>query len=201
MRAGQTTQSFETSRARYPLKMKPAGVPARLRRWIFWTLLASCALCAMLNLLIGGFPWCLYVLLSAYIFYGVFVTQSLVDASIMGKLWAMILSASALLLLIGYLEGGQWALKTVVPMVLFGGVCTGTALYLPKQLTQRPYLFPYFSLLLAGILFPVTVMTIAGHANWACVVLFCASNMICILLSVFHRASILQELRKKTSTK
>lgn len=196
----RNTLSFVAGHTLYPSTMKAAGRAALLRRWIFWGLVASCALCVMLNALIGGFPWCLYVLLSSYVFYGVFVSRSLVDASVIGKLLTSVVSASALLLLVQFLGGGQWATQIAVPMVLLGGVIVGMLLYMPKRPLQRPYIAPLFLLILVGIAFPVAAMVVTGRLHWAHISLLATSLAACVVSGVWLRTPIWQELKKKAST-
>lgn len=176
----QTAPVFTAGHTLYSARMKAAGRIARLRRWTFWGLVFGCALCVLLNVLIGGFPWCLYVLLSSYVFYGVFVSRSLVDASAIGKLLTAVLSASALLLL--------------------GGVIGGMLLYMPRRPLQRPYIAPLFLLILAGIAFPAAVIAMTGQLHWSNISLLATSLAACVIAGVWLRAPIWRELKKKAST-
>lgn len=188
-------------KALYPAKMKRAGRLAVLRRWTFWGLVFGCALSVFINLLTTEFPWSLYVVLGSYVFYTGMISRSTVDASLLSRLLMNVISGCAILLLAEYLGSAQWATRTAVPMVLFGGVLSSALLYLGGIAAQRVYLTPFALMVFVGLWFPFFALDSLGFWSWANITLLATSLGVLLVSIIFFHRPILRELNKKTSTR
>lgn len=168
----------------------------RLRQWVLYTLLFAGVLCIFLNLLIGGFPWSAYVVVSEIVFYTAFLSWQAVENSLLQKLTNTGLASCALLLVIEGLSGGIWASRWVVPILFFAVLCLQGVVFYARFKTQRGNLVS--PALMAGVgLVAALSLTHRQTFGWPWIVLLGVTAAMVAVGYIWFRKPLWEEWKKK----
>ena len=166
-------------------------------------LVCGTLVCILVNLCVGGKPWCVTVAGGAVLFWVCFLYHPLVEYSLIRKLTAILSSACGYLILIDYLnEGPHWS-HLVAPIVLFSLFVFTLILFFVQFKRQKHNILPLYQIALISLF--VVIAAASGlfslSFTWPMIVLASLDGALLILTLLFFRKPIREEFRKKFHTK
>ena len=168
-----------------------------LSRSGLYILTAAFVICLIVNICVGGNPWCLYVLFSEYVFYTLALDFKPVDAGFMRRWMSVMTGVCVLLLAIEWLAGGMWATRVVVPMVSFGALLVAAVVYFSGRNRQRHNLIPFSKLIIWSALMAVLCAVRTGTLLWPVIVLISVSGAVVLFAVLCFRRQLILEFKKK----
>lgn len=154
-------------------------------------------ICIIINIALGGAPWCLYVLFGMYTLFVLSGTE-LVENSLIERIVSGALAVSLLLFVIERLSGsGRWATDIAVPLVLFAALLAAAVLYLFCFDTQRSSFLAPLTIILGALCAAGFALFGGIELHWPLLVLSGLSVAILILTAILYRKPILAEFKKK----
>ena len=181
----------------YPDIRKKSFTLYDARKILLWILIAGIISCGLVNLLVGGRPWFLYVLGAEVIFFIIFVYHPLVDHSFMQKFSLATLVICAYLLMIDYLNGNLGWSSLVVPIVCFSSLIVLGVMFFFYFQKQKQNLISVYSLMVGSMI--TVIMGIFGllKINWSLIVLGSVALTLFILSIILYLKPLKRELKKK----
>lgn len=186
----------------YPEYKKKVVDIVLYRRIVLYTFLIAAAVAALVNLLVGGKLWFLYVVGGELVFWFVFMSDAMVESGALRRIVRATIVISLFLLLVDYMaENAGWAVNIAIPVLCFTSALVLSILFFiqfKRGLTNILYFYVYitfgsFSILLG--LFGIVKLT------WPWIVL-ASSSLVALLLSVIlYRGQIVHEFKKKFNTR
>jgi O-antigen ligase len=150
-----------------------------------WPLLLAVIGCPIVNLIVGGKPWSLIVLMSLYMLWTLVLSPDLVEYNRISQFIKLLVDAVILLVLIDVFLSPGWAI-TVVPIVSFGGLIVSGVLFFTDLRRQRQNMLPLLLLIFFSILGSGIALSVWHERNrWSLYVLggiAVALLLVCILL-------------------
>ena len=182
----------------YPDYKKPPMTYGRVKKLVFLTLIFSFLVCLIVNLAVGGKPWCLYVLGSEVLFWVTFFSGGLIEFNIVQKFLHIVISVCLFLLLIDFLSGfAGWSILMAVPVVYFGAMVIASISFLAEFKRKRQNFLLLYLMFFASVV--VLIISIAGviEYRWPLIVLGSYSAAVIAVTLIWFRKAFLNELKKK----
>lgn len=154
----------------------------------------------LINIIIGGKFWFLYVVGGELVFWFVFMSDAMVESGALRRIVRATVVISLFLFLVDYMaENHGWAVNIVIPVLCFTSAIVLSILFFiqfKRGLTNILYFYFYitlgsFSILLG--LFGIVKLT------WPWIVLASCSLFALILTVILYRGQIFHEFKKKFS--
>ena len=187
----------------YPkIEPKPAAKQI-FRALLSVALFVGCLTCAIVNLCVGGTPWCLYVIGGSILFWTIFLYQPIVEFSLLHRAAAIFPAICAYLFLIDWLSGESGFSKLVVPIVLFSVFVLCLLFFFIRFKRQKHNVFPIYSLslLVLALVIYAAVEETPLDFTWPFIVLAALDGILLVLTTVFFFQPIAREFKKKFHTK
>lgn len=184
----------------YPIIKRRKVTRAGLRPVVFAVFVLAFLACSIINLCVGGIPWCLFVLGGEWMVWFGLVDQPLVEATLVNRLTAILLSAAAYLFLIDAFVGNGWA-SFVVPMVCVALLLVQGTLFVVGCRTRRQDLMPIVWMLLGSLLAILAALLGFLPMNWPTIVLGSLAFALIVTGLIVLHGPILRELQKKFHTR
>ena len=182
----------------YPQPRRTQYVLDRLRRWTLHCMVFGFLTCLIVNVAVGGFPWCLYVFTGEFIFYVAFMHQDPADESFLQRFFRTSTLVCALLLLIEHLQSGsRWASGVAVPMTYLGMLCVSSLLYFLQFGKQKQNLLPYFEMVLGAVAVAILHWQMSPGPHWPGIALISYAGAMVVLPALLLRRPLWLEVRKK----
>ncbi|MEG1523669.1 MAG: DUF6320 domain-containing protein [Clostridia bacterium] len=182
----------------YPEIIAPRFNFTVYRQCMFYFFVSGFIMSVIANLVLGGKPWCLYVLLSEYIFYTRFLTWDLVETSIIKRCFSILFPVCFLLLLIEILEPNvPWSSQMLIPFLYLIALILSSITYFSLFNYQKTNIMPLLHIVSGSMISLIIGMVFIGKLSVA-LISFSFFSLLFILVSIiWYRKAILAELRKK----
>lgn len=155
----------------------------------------------IVNLCVGGKPFCLYVLFGEFLFYVTFLHRPLVEYSFIQKLLNIALAASLMLILIDFENNTSWS-TNVVTIIRFSlmGILGLTFIVGFDKRKVNPMPILWLSLGSFTILL-ISYFAGVGPLDAKNIVMSLISIIIPIMGFLFYKDALIRELKKRFHTK
>lgn len=169
-----------------------------IARWVF---LAAAYVCVSVNISTGGKAWSVIVLWSQWTVWTLLLAPDLVEYNRISQAIKAIADVAILLILIELLITSGWAVR-VVPLVSFGGLVIGGALFFTDLSRQKQNIMPLLVLTVLSFLSSIAGLAIwKDFTRWPFIVMgFLALAMLAACFAVLGRG-LLREIKKRFHTK
>lgn len=194
---GMKQENTDPSSAFYP-NCKAGKALFFWRKLLTYLLWLGTGVTVLLNLILGGAPWSVYVVLGAFLVQVLFLTWETAEISLIRRIIAGGGAVSILLLWIEYItNSGAWAREIVVPLVLFAALCASAALYFSAFRRYRAQFLPMLGI--SVLSFAALGLGIAGilPMRWPLILLSAFSFAATVAVIVSFPKVLLAELKKK----
>ncbi len=193
----QAGLAAEVEYAKAPARQHKTSV-SHVRKAATAFLAAGCGISVLVNALVGGLPWSLYVLLASYMLYAIFLSRELVEASVLQMLASVVNLACLFLSLVSAVAGGSRALTQIAMPITYAGmlVVQGLIFFVGfKQ--QQKNLMPFLNAL--GTAVGVVIFSLLGVPGvaWAQITLAAVALVLVALACFGFGGFILPELQKR----
>lgn len=193
--AGNTPEAFPSITKKY-------GFGFALRRTIFATFSVGFLVCLIVNICVGGKPWCLYPLGAEFLFWLAFVAQAPIEARFMYRVFGVMLTLSLYLTLIDVLDGKlSWSLSLVVPILGFSGMIFMGSYILVFRKKQACSLTLVFFFILCSLVAILLGIVGVYSVSWPLIVLGSCALAVLIFTVALYRSEIIRELKKRFHTR
>lgn len=184
----------------YPLRIKRTFQRKQLIQWMKWPFLATAAICAIINVAVGGLAWSIIVLWSLWMFWSNLISPSLIELNRISMLIKLTAHVCILLALINLLLAPGFAV-VVVPIVCGSGLLLTGLLFFINIGSQKLNVMPL--LMLDGVSLIGAIVGTIYYSNGKFVALMvmgilAASIMIACIFVL--RESFVHSLKKYFST-
>ncbi len=126
---GMTQTDVQEAAALYPMAKKN-GILFFWRRLMVAFLWLGSTISCLINTIVGGAPWAIYVVLGAYTAYVIFLEWETAEISIIRRIISGSVAISFLLFGIEKsTQSGAWATELAIPLVLLAGLVAAVTLY------------------------------------------------------------------------
>ena len=180
----------------YPHVKRRKAKAVTLRASVASALLLGALVCGIVNLCAGGAAWSLLVMGAEVLFWFVFVDRPLVGVSFMGLFTRNMALLCGYLLLIEVVDGGGWAVFTVMVLAYSALIVQGLLFFFWFK-RQKHNLLPLFSTVAVGL--AVITAAVMGfiELNWPAVVLGGLSLAVLLLSFIVYPEQVTAEFQKK----
>ena len=180
----------------YPNVGKPALFMAYFRKVLRWLIAIAIIACPIINLAVGGKPWCLVAI---WVLQGLWVTLAkpdVIEYSLLRQTVKITIYVCVLLVLIDQLLAPGWA-SFVVPIVACGALIVAVVIFVSDLHTQKQNMMPLIWLVLLSLL--LSGLTLAGwpERSWPMITLGSLSLMLLIVGLITLRKEIFLEFKKR----
>ncbi len=194
----ETAEPANRDAALYPPcrnKARAASVLRLIGICVLWGgILAS----VVVNLAVGGAPWCLYVLSGTFTLYVLAFGDHFMENSVVERIASGGLAISLLLFVIERLtDSGRWATHIAVPMVLFAALLAAALIYLIRFDTQRNTFLSPLAIILGSLCAAGFSLFGGNPLHWPLIVLSGVSLLVMVVTGILYRKPFMTELRKK----
>ncbi len=181
----------------YP-KARKTGTLFFWRRLLAFFLWLGTLAAVVVNLFVGGAPWSVYVVLSAYTLWVWFLSLETAEISLIGRILSGSVAIGILLWGIEYLtKSGTWATEIVIPLVLFAGLLVSTVLYFSAFRRYRAQFLPMFGVALISLVAVILGTWGILPMRWPLVMLSAFSAAAILAVFFAFRKTVLAECKKK----
>jgi len=179
----------------------PALKKRRFPRNLWLTVLTAAfygtgAICILINILTGGFPWCLIVTGSLLLAWISVFRPTLIEHTALTRLTVIIITVSMFLILIDILTGGGWA-TMAVPIICFSLLILQGIIYFGGYKWQRRNFSPFYFTIVGSLMVLFNGIVGLSFINWPIIVLGSIAFGFAVLSLIFLRKQLVYELKKK----
>ncbi|MGI6711040.1 MAG: DUF6320 domain-containing protein [Bacilli bacterium] len=182
----------------YPEYKRKAFDIVLMKRIILAVFVTAAFVTGLINLLVGGKFWFLYVWGGEIVFWFVFLSDAMIESGILRKIVQSAIVISLFLFLVDFISGYRgWAINIVIPIVCFSAVIIASIfffIHFKRRLTNILYFYVYIILGLFSI-----ILGFAGviKITWPWIVLASCSLVSLLLTVILYRGQIIHEFKKK----
>lgn len=181
----------------YPYVKRRFFTIGRLRSWLFWLFAAVFLACFIVNICVGGKPWCLYVLGGELLLWMLVVDLPLIENSWLDWATSALLGSAAYLVLLDVCGGlGGWS-RFVVPVLCFALLIVQGTLFFVFFRSRRINSLPMYFLIVAGLWAILGAILGLNEMNWPTIVLGSLSLALLLVSFIIFRGDLLRELKKR----
>lgn len=184
----------------YPKIKKQVNKFLIFRRICLLVFVASIVVCGIVNLAVGGKVWMLYVLGAEIIFYFAFLNKPLIDNTFVKRLTYLVFIICAYLYLINIIEDEHWS-YFVINIISFSLIIIQLLMFFLEFKLQKKKFMPLFLTSIGSVIFCILSITKVVKINWAIIVLGSLGLLVLLILFIFYRKTIVQDLKRYYSTK
>ena len=184
----------------YPKIKKSVNKFLIFRKVILIIFLISIVSSTIINLSIGGKMWMLYVIGGEIIFYFAFLNKPLIDNTLVKRITIIVLIACAYLYLINIIEDEHWS-YFVINIICFSLIIIQLILLLIERKLQNGKFIPIFVCSICSVIFCLLAVTKVVKINWPIIVLGSLGLFVLLILFIFYRKPIINELKRYYSIK
>ncbi len=180
-------------------------VQKRKRFWDRFRFIARCCFMAaayaapIVNLCLGGRLWCLIVLWSLWLAWGL-ISPPLVEHNRISQTARLLFNVCVLLIIIDTVYSHGWG-SFVIPIVCFGTLVLLGVLFLSDLTKQRQNVMPMVWLIIASLLGIISSLIGWPKMNWPMIALGSTAFALLIVCVGILRKDLLTELKKRFHVK
>lgn len=184
----------------YPHLNKKALRTGKFKRITNWSLLGSAAVTGIVNLCVGGKPWCFIVIVSIWVFWLNFLSKPLIENTVIGRLSQLLTSVSILLIVIDLIYGNGFY-PFVVPIVVFSFLIALAAIFFFGFKKQKRNVMPMIWVSLSALLITGVSALGAYPFSWPIIVLGSLGLAFFLFCIICFREPLQRELSKRFHVK
>ena len=168
------------------------------RKLLVYLLWLGTAVTVFINCLLGGVPWSVYVVLSAFLVQVLFLSWETAEISLIRRI---VLGSFAISILLQWIEyatkSGTWAREIVIPLVLFAAFCASAVLYFSAFRRFKAQFLPMLGI--AVFSFVAISLAMAGvlPMGWPLILLSAFSFVTTLAILFTFRKQFWAEWKKK----
>lgn len=182
----------------YPEYKRKAFDIVLMKRIILAVFLTAAFVTGLVNLLVGGKLWFLYVWGGEIVFWFVFLSDAMIESGILRKIVQTAIVVSLFLFLVDFMADNiGWAINIVIPIVCFSGVIAASVFFFidfKRRLTNILYFYVY---IIAGLFSIILGFVGVIKITWPWIVLASCSLASLLLTIILYRGQIIHEFKKK----
>ncbi len=172
-----------------------------LRKALVWPFSIAAYACPVINIAIGGAPWCLIALWSMWIVWSVVLSPNLIEYNRISQISKLLISAAVLLGLISFIYSPKLLLD-VIPTVGFAGLVVLGILFFTDIERQKQNMMPMMWVAIASLVALITLIIISPElAGWEWIVLGACGVAIPGACMLVLKHEMIRELKKRFHTK
>ena len=183
----------------YPVLKKRRFTANAWRTVVYISFCTAAALCILINLLTGGFPWSLIVTGSMLLVWISVLRPTLIEHTALTRLTVIVTAVTMFLILIDILTAGGWA-ATTVPIIYFSLLILQGIIYFGGYKWQRRNFSPFYFTIVGALILLFNGIVGLNFINWPVIVLGSIAFGFSVLSLIFLRKQLLYELKKKFHT-
>ncbi len=164
-----------------------------ITRWVF---IAMAYAAPIVNIAVGGKPWCLIVIWSLWLAWWVIFSPPLVEFNRISHTSTSLVYTCILLILIDTIYSFGWG-SFVIPIVAFGTLVLIGVLFLSDITKQRQNIMPMVWLITASLLGIIASLIGWPKMNWPMITLGSTALALLMVCVVILRKDLLKELEKR----
>lgn len=185
----------------YPKVPKGAFQRQKLLNVARWPMLAAAAACIIVNLAVGGKPWCLVALMGLYMLWSLVLSPALIEYNRISQTIKLLSCSCILMGLIDFFLISGWAL-TVIPLVCLGGLATSGILFFTDLERQKQNMLPLLLLILGSLFASAAVLPLCKPSDrWVYIALGSLGVGLLIACIAVMGKGFFRELKKRFHTK
>lgn len=184
----------------YPKIKKKVNKFLIFRRIMLLLFLVSIIVCTIVNLSVGGKKWMLYVIGAEVIFYFAFLNKPLIDNAFVKRFTEVVFIVCAYLYLIDLIEKTSWS-YFVISIIAFSILIFQLLLFFMEYKNQKKKFMTMFLTAVCSVIFCVLAASKVVKINWPVIVLGSLGVLVLLILFIFYRKPIINDLKKYYSTK
>lgn len=195
-----TAKIERTENSNYPVYKCKRDIKSLYLTWSIRVLIISTIISVVVNIIVGGIPWSLYVITGIYLFYKIFLSRKLIEANLIQKFLTVAITVCLLLIAIRLISTDMLNVQIVIPNILYGALIVSGGLYFFDFQSQKSHILPIIFTIGVAILCIAILFVIFGVIRWPMIVLGGVSLFIIVFSLLFYRKSIIAEIKKKIHT-
>lgn len=185
----------------YPIQSKKKLRLDEFRIAAKWIFLFAAYICPIINICTGGKAWSIIVIWSLRIIWTFLLSPDLVEYNRISQTSKLIVYVSVLLILIGTFLAPGW-IKSVVPIVGFGGLIIIGILFFTDLDKQKQNMMPMLWVVFASLVTVIVVFIIwPDEKSWELVVLGSIAFALFVACVSILGKDIFREFKRRFHTK
>ena len=157
--------------------------------------LVATVICLVVNIIVGGPPWVLFVIGGEIIFYYMFFRIDLIDNTVIKKVMKLVIAICIYLKIIDMIIDTDWSLF-VDSIILFSLLIFQTGLYIIGIRIHKRKLIPLLGLAIAAIIIFLLGIFNVIELKWPIIVLGVLGITVVLFLFIFMHKTTFSEIRK-----
>lgn len=184
----------------YPLVAKKKLERKKIINIVRWPLLIAVIICPIMNIVTGGKPWSLIVLMSIYMLWTLVLSPDLVEYNRISQLVKLITLTSVLLTIIDVFFGSGWIIE-VDGILKYCGLIVAGVLFFTDLERQKQNMLPLLFLIFFAITSSIVGLSIYhGEDNWSLAVMGGIAVILLIAIIIVLGDYLLKEIKKRFHT-
>ena len=184
----------------YPKIKKEVNSFLIFRKVCLIIFLISIVTSTIINLSVGGKKWMFYVIGGEVIFYFAFLNKPLIDNTFIKKITILVFIICAYLYVIDLINKTSWS-YFVISIISFSILIIQLILFFSEYRLQKKKFMPMFFTAIGSIIFCLLAVINVVKINWPVIVLGSLGMLVILILFIFYRKSIINDLKKYFSLK
>lgn len=184
----------------YPPVKKTINKFLIFKRIVLIIFLISIIVSVITNLLLGDKLWMFYVIGAEFVFYFAFLSKPLVENTFVRKVTLVVLAVCAYLYIIDLINKTNWS-YFVISIISFCIIIFQLLLFFIEHKQQKKKFITMFLTAIGSIIFFILAITRVVEINWPLIVTGTLGVVTLIILLLFNRKIIIEDLKKYFSVK